>query len=385
MKRDYEAIVLGLGGIGSGALYWLSRRLGDDVMGLEQFELGHDRGGSQDHSRIIRYSYHAPHYVRLAAGAYDAWSVVEEESGEQLVVRCGGLDLFPEGGCESIDAYIGSLEAVGVPYELLSASQVRGRWPQFQIAEDTEALFQPDGGFVKAAEANGAHRRLARDRGASLLAGVEVEGISGKGGEYELETTRGAFRTGRLVIAAGAWTSTLLGHFGVRLPLRVTQEQVTYFHPPAPEAFEAGRFPIWIWNDEPGYYGFPAHPTDGVKVAHDLGGEEVTAESRTYEANADNLAGVLRFCRQHLPALERVNYTKTCLYTLTPDRDFLLDAVPGQRNAWFAVGAGHAFKFASHLGRILSELALDGTTRADTEALPGQSRRPGRVGKAGEI
>ncbi len=178
MKRDYEAIVLGLGGIGSGALYWLSRRLGAEVIGLEQFELGHDRGGSQDHSRIIRYTYHSPEYVRLAAGAYDAWEVVEEESGEQLVVRCGGLDLFPEGGSESIIDYSGSLEAVGVPFELLSAGQVRGRWPQFQIAEDTEALFQPAGGFVKAAEANAAHQQTGPPPGCHSADGRRSSGTS---------------------------------------------------------------------------------------------------------------------------------------------------------------------------------------------------------------
>lgn len=102
-----------------------------------------------------------------------------------------------------------------------------------------------------------------------------------------------------------------------------------------------------------------------MKVAWDLGGEEVTAETRSFEPGPDNLAGVQGFCREHLPALEEVNYTKTCLYTLTPDRDFLLDAVPGQNGAWLAIGAGHAFKFASHLGRILSELAVEGTTPAN--------------------
>jgi sarcosine oxidase len=367
MKRDYEAIVLGLGGIGCGVLYWLSRRLGPEVLGLEQFELGHDKGGSQDHSRIIRYTYHSPYYVRLAAGAYDAWSVVEEESGERLVVRCGGLDLFPEGGCESIRDYSGSLESAGVPFELLTASETRRRWPQFRIEDSTEGLYQADGGYVKAAEGNAAHQKLASQRGATLLAGVEVRGIAGRDGEYQIDTTRGTFCTGGLIIAAGAWTSTLLGHFGVRLPLRVTQEQVTYFHPTDPQDFEPGRFAIWIWNDEPCYYGFPLNPSDGAKVAQDLGGEEVTADNRSFEPNAENLSGVQRFCRQHLPALEQVNYTKTCLYTLTPDRDFLLDAVPGQNGAWFAVGAGHAFKFASHLGRILSELALDGVTPADIE------------------
>jgi sarcosine oxidase len=367
MRRDYEAIVLGLGGIGSGALYWLSRRLGPEVLGLEQFELGHDRGGSQDHSRIIRYSYHSPEYVQLALGAYNAWKLVEEESGKELVVRCGGLDLFPPDGPDSIDDYRDSLGTVGIPFEVLESSEIRRRWPQFQIADGVSGIYQRDGGLAKAADCNAAHQSLARQRGASLLDRTEVQAISLVGGEFEISTEMGGFRTGRLVIASGAWTNQVLGYLGLQLPLRVTQEQVTYFHPEDASAFEAARFPVWIWYDEPGYYGFPLHPTDGVKVAHDLGGHEVTAESRTFEPDPDNLAGVRRFCREHLPALERVNYTKTCLYTLTPDRDFLLDAVPGMENAWLAVGAGHAFKFASHLGRILSELALDGVTSADIE------------------
>ena len=95
MKQDYEYIVLGLGGIGSGAAYWLSRRAGREVLGLEQFEIGHVRGGSQDHSRIIRLSYHTPAYVRLAQQAYQAWATLEEDAGEKLIVKTGGLDLWP--------------------------------------------------------------------------------------------------------------------------------------------------------------------------------------------------------------------------------------------------------------------------------------------------
>ena len=104
-RRDWDAIVVGLGGIGCGALYWLARELRGDVLGIEQYELGHDRGASQDWSRIIRYSYHRPHYVRFARSAYEAWRVVEEESRETLVVPVGGLDLFPEGGAIPLDDY----------------------------------------------------------------------------------------------------------------------------------------------------------------------------------------------------------------------------------------------------------------------------------------
>ena len=119
MSRDYEYIVLGLGGFGSAAAYWLARRAGAGVLGLEQFELGHVRGESQDHSRIIRLSYHEPHYVELAKHAYRAWAEVERDAGEQLVLKTGGLDLGPRESAISLDSYSGSMDAAGVPYERL--------------------------------------------------------------------------------------------------------------------------------------------------------------------------------------------------------------------------------------------------------------------------
>ncbi|MGZ6341314.1 MAG: FAD-dependent oxidoreductase, partial [Candidatus Limnocylindrales bacterium] len=146
MRRDWRVIVVGLGGIGSGAAYWLARRFGPDVLGLEQFELGHANGASQDHSRIIRYSYHTPAYVRLAFGAYDAWRAVEAEAGETLVLRTGGLDLWPPGEAIPMTDYRASLAAVGVPFEELDEREVMRRWPVFRLEEGTQAIFQADGG-----------------------------------------------------------------------------------------------------------------------------------------------------------------------------------------------------------------------------------------------
>ena len=375
MKREFEAIVLGLGGLGSASVYWLSKRLGAEVLGLEQFELGHLRGGSQDHSRIIRYSYHTPGYVRLAAGAYRAWSEVEKEAGTELIVRCGGLDLFPADGNAALTDYSGSMEVAGVPFEVVSSAAIRDRWPQFVLEDSVEGIYQADGGYVKAAVANETHQDLARQHGAHLISRVDVQSLQKKGGEYELVTDNGTFFTSRLVITAGAWTGQVLSSLQVELPLRVTQEQVTYFQSSSAAEFSPGQFPVWIWNDEPCYYGFPAHPVDGIKVAEDLGGQEVTADIRTFEADPENLAGVRRFCERYLPAVvTSVNYSKTCLYTLTPDRDFIVDEVPGHEGAWVAVGAGHAFKFASLIGRILSELLVDGATPHDLE--PFRADRP---------
>src|ERR671910_2779999 len=123
-RREFEYIVLGLGGLGSAAAYWLSRRAGGDVLGLEQFELGHVRGESQDHSRIIRLSYHTPAYVELAKHAYRAWAELERDSGEQVVLKTGGLDFAPAVSAISLSGYSGSMDAAGVHYEALDAAEI---------------------------------------------------------------------------------------------------------------------------------------------------------------------------------------------------------------------------------------------------------------------
>ena len=273
-RRDWDAIVIGLGGIGSGAAYWLSTRLGNGVLGLEQFELGHANGASQDHSRIIRYSYDRPDYVRLARRAYACWAEVEAESGERVVTVTGGLDLWPRDAFYAIDDYTGSLTAEGIPFDLLDADEIRRRWPQWQIDDATTGLFQAEGGLADPIRGNRAHRDLATRRGATLLERTPVTGIrDAGGGEYEVATEDGAtYRTPRVVIAADAWTNELLASFDRRLPLKVTKEQVTYFACPDPGAFAPDRFPIWIWQDEPCFYGFPTYGEAGPKVAQDLGG-----------------------------------------------------------------------------------------------------------------
>jgi sarcosine oxidase len=253
-RRDWDAIVVGLGGIGSGALYWLARELRGNVLGLEQFGLGHERGASQDWSRIIRYSYHRPHYVRLARRAYEAWRVVEEESGESLVRRVGGLDLFPEGGAIPLEDYTSSLDVEGIPYELLAPPEMAYRWPAFRLDHGVRGLFQQDGGLVRAAEANAAHVGLAREHGGQIREGLEVEGLRSAGGEIDVRVGGARYRCGKLVIAAGAWSNELLGHLGVELPLTVTQEQVVYFEPADPEPLREARFPSWIWMDDPSFY-----------------------------------------------------------------------------------------------------------------------------------
>jgi sarcosine oxidase len=369
MRNNYEYIVLGLGGIGSAAAYWLARRAGDQVLGLEQFAIGHVRGASQDHSRIIRLSYHTPGYVALARQAYAAWRTLERDAGENLLLRTGGLDFGPRDGAIPLADYAASMQAEGVPFETLDADEIMRRWPQFRLGDGIHGIYQPDSGIVPAARCNAAHIRLARASGATLRDNTPVTALRAVGGEIEVCAGDKAYRCRKLIVAVDAWANQLLAHFGARLPLTITQEQVTYFATPRLQDFAPERFPIWIWMDDPSFYGFPVYGEAGVKAGQDVGGDEVTPETRTFEPNPAALRRVEQFLRRYLPdALGPIIYTKTCLYTMTPDRDFVIDALPGQPNVLVALGAAHAFKFATLFGKILSELAIDGATASDIDA-----------------
>lgn len=368
-RRDWDAIVVGLGGIGSGAAYWLSRSIGERVLGLERFELGHHNGASSDHSRIIRLSYHRPDYVRLAKRAYDSWGVVESEAGERIVTIGGGLDLWPAGAAIPQSDYIDSLAAENVPFDLLDAAEIGRRWPQWQLDDDVTGLWQAQGGLVDPYQGNAAHRRLAAAHGATLRAQAPVRSLRDVGGgEIEVVTDDAAYRTGRVVLAADAWTNDLLASFGRRLPLQVTLEQVTYFACPDPAAFAPDRFPVWIWMDDPSFYGFPTYGEAGPKVAQDCGGQPVDLDRRSFERDEAAYSRVLDFVRRRLPAAAGPPiFTRTCLYTLTPERDFVVDRLPEHPGVVVVLGAGHGYKFASVLGRIAAELLEDGATPSARE------------------
>jgi sarcosine oxidase len=363
---EADVIVVGLGGLGSAAAYWLTRA-GASVLGFEQFAIGHDRGASQDHSRLIRLSYHTEGYVRLAREAYAVWSEVEHDSGDELVIRTGGLDLAPARSIAPLDDYAVAMTAAGVPFERLGAAETMHRWRQFRLADDVDVLYQADTGICAAARANAAHVRLARSRGATLVEGARVTSVRSDGGGVEVTADGRVHRAARAILTADAWTNALLGPLGCPLPLVVTREQVVYFDPVDPAAFEIHRFPAWIWSDVPSFYGFPTFGEAGPKVGEDIGGRIVTAEGRTFDPDQAALARLEAFVRQVLPGANRsVRRVKTCLYTLTPDRDFVIDAVPGHPNVLVALGAAHAFKFASLIGRSLSELATDRAVSVDT-------------------
>ena len=378
MDKRYEVIVVGCGGLGSAALYWLSRELGSSVLGLEQFRLGHDRGASQDHSRIIRLAQHQSEYAALAPHAYGAFYEIEDESGVQVLLKTGGLvieapdERDPEKvGTRNVDGYVDAFEEYGFDYELIDPDELMQRWPQFRLQGSERAIFQKDSGLVDAGKTNAVHIALARARGAAVLDETPVRAIRPNGEGVEVVTDGRTYLADRVVVASDAWTNEVLKETGTRIPLTITQEQVTYYATPNLREFSPERFPVFMWHGADNFYGFPVYGEVATKLGQHMGGlaKPVTAETRTFEPDPVRIERYRDFLERHIPGfLGPELYTKTCLYTIPPDQNFVIDTLPEHPQISVAIGAGHAYKFAGLIGRILSELALDGESTFPIEA-----------------
>ncbi len=359
--REFDVAVVGLGGLGSATAYWLARR-GVSVVGFEQFELGHLRGASHDHSRIIRRSYHTPGYVELTAAAYDAWAAVEHDAEESIVTRTGGIDLFPPEAAIDPEPYRSSLDTVGVPYEWIDAGEVGRRWPAFArgtvVDGDVMAIYSPDTGIVPANRGTATLQRLAAAYGADLRANSGVRELRPTGGEVDVVTDSGSVRAGSVVVCADAWTNRLLAPLDHHIPLAVTREQVTYLPTADLDDLQPGRLPVWIWMNDPSYYGFPVygHP-DAVKAAEDCGGTKVDPDTRDFDPDQGMQQRLADFMVELLGDRFGTPRTTTCLYTLTSDRDFVVDTLPGHPDISVGLGAAHGFKFAAWFGTALADLA----------------------------
>ena len=362
----FDFAVVGLGALGSAACMELALR-GHRVVGLERFPLGHSRGASHDSSRILRHSYHTPAYVRMTHQAYADWARLERASGTHLVTRVGGLDLFPPDAAISPVDYVESLAEVAVPFALLDPAEVAGRWPQFRLPEGTLALHQEDAAIVPAARGTATMQQQARAHGAQLRAECPVTGMRETGSGVELSTPGGVVAARGVVVCADAWTNQVLAPLGVSVPLEVTLEQVTYFRPGDVSRFRPGRHPLWIWMDDPSFYGFPSYGEPTVKAAEDCGGPAVDPDDRTTGTDRVMQQRLADHVERILPRSGPPVRSLRCQYTLTPDRDFVISAVPGHPAVTVGLGAAHGFKFAPTLGRVLADVATGADTTVDLE------------------
>jgi sarcosine oxidase len=366
--QQYNAIVVGLGAMGSATLYHLARR-GWRVLGLEQFAPGHTRGSSHGDSRIIREMYFEhPLYVPLVQRAQALWRDLERRSEASLMTITGGLMIGPPNGTV-VSGTLRSAAEHNLPHEILTPVEVRERFPAFSLAEGLVAVFDPRAGFLDPEACNRTHIRMARESGAEVRFNEGVLEWVPEGKTVRATTASGEYTADRLVLTAGPWNRRLLPD--LELPLTIERQAVFWLEAESDSSlYDVAHFPIYAYEYRAGRicYGFPRLPR-GIKasVMHDgetaLDPDEV---NRTVdESEVDPVRAALR---PILPALAEapVRDRDVCLFTNTPDHDFIIDFHPFCPQVLISSPcSGHGFKFSSAVGEIQADLLIDGKTAFD--------------------
>ncbi|HEX3219032.1 MAG TPA: N-methyl-L-tryptophan oxidase [Candidatus Limnocylindria bacterium] len=364
----YDAIVIGLGGMGSAAAFHLATR-GQRVLGLEQFGLLHDRGSSHGLTRIIRLAYHEhPSYVPLLRRSYDLWRELEELAGEQLLVITGCI----EGGPEDGPMFRGSLAAAeqhGLPHEVLDAAELRRRYPAYgELEPSTKVVLQPDGGFLLAERSLLAHVNQALLQGADLHFHEPVLSWepTAQGG-VNVVTERATYEADRLVICAGPWAGRMVPRLAS--VARPERQVLGWFQPRRPELFTPERFPVFVLDmEDASYYGFPVYDSPGFKVGryHHLR-EPMDPDDPERATHPEDEAILRAFATRAFPdGAGQTILLKACIFTNSPDEHFIIDLLPDTPQVSVAAGfSGHGYKFCSLVGEVMADLAIDRATRHD--------------------
>jgi sarcosine oxidase len=362
----FDVVVCGLGVMGSATLRELAcRRL--RVLGIERFAPGHDRGSSHGETRIIRLAYFEhPSYVPLLRRSYELWRDLERASGTKLVHLTGIAEMGPPDGV-LVKGVLASATTHELRHDVLAAKELMRRFPAFRLPPQYVAVVQPDGGFVDAEPSIHAMLALARDAGAEVRVGECIGGIEPYAGGVRVVTDIGTVDAGAAIVTMGPWVKSLLPGFPA--PLRVTRQAMAWFAPNEPALFADDRCPTFLIESRHGiHYGFPSDGEGRIKVAkHHHGNETVDPDDYDRKVSTADEALIRAAIAEHLPAANgRRLEGKTCLYTVTPDGDFIIDRLSGWPQVIVASPcSGHGFKFAPVIGEILADLAIDGTTRHD--------------------
>ncbi len=362
MER-YDTIVVGIGGMGSAALYHLARR-GKRVLGLERFDIPHELGSSHGITRIIRLAYfeHAA-YVPLVRRAYELWRELETEAEEQLLHVTGAV----EGGPRIFEGALRSCHEHDLPHEALDGREVSKRFPGYRLPPELPLVYQPDGGFLLPERCIVAHVAGAAAYGAVVATNERVlEWEDGDNG-VRVRTDRRVVQAERLVLTAGAYAQDV-----ARLPpgsVTAQRQVLAWLQPLEPALFTPARFPVFNVALEEGHlYGFPQFAVPGFKVGfYDPGGERGAPDLISRATTPADEVVLRPFVERYFPAGSGPTLElKACLFELSPDEHFLIDHHPESDHAVFGAGfSGHGFKFCSVVGEILADLTLDGDTRHD--------------------
>jgi sarcosine oxidase/L-pipecolate oxidase len=360
----FDITVIGAGVEGSSTAYRLSKMApGKKLALVEQFDLGHSRGSSHGGSRIFRTAYHRDCYTNMLTECVPLWRQLEIESGKEIWVQTGGINFGPE-DAGNLWACADALKKHNVPYSVLNADEMNRRFPILNLPPNYKCVMEKDAGILRAPNALKAYQGQFVKNGGVLLENCKVEKIV-PGTSVKLYTSKGVITTRHLVITAGTWTGKLVEQTGLKLPLKVWRPNVLYWAVGDEKIASPDRFPVFVSYDEGGSefdaYGLPICEYPGlVKIClHE--GIEVDPDSRDLAPERVGISRVANFIQKHFSGVAlKPSVVETCMYTVTPDHDLILDRHPKYPNVIIGAGfSGHGFKLSPVVGKILSELALD--------------------------
>lgn len=378
MRNQYDVIVIGVGSMGAPTCYYLAER-GMKVLGVEQFDIPNQKSSHGGQSRLIRKAYFEnPDYVPLLELAYKNWKVFEERTNSQFYYPTGLL-YSGMANEELLSGLVQSSSLYHVPLEEFDASKQESHVPQFHLPNQYTTILEPDAGFVTPEKAILAFKEEAENLGARIQTNEAVMEWSSDSNGVKVKTTKGTYSAGKLVITAGPWTNRIVDELPTNL--KITQQLLTWIRPKNPEAFQLGNFPCWGIQEEgdPGlYYGFPIMQEPGpfgetgLKVAHHILGDEIDPSNKDNFDEKEEVKKLMSMLDRYLPeAVGELLHVKSCLYSNTPDSEFIIDILP-QHNDRVSIAcgfSGHGFKFAPAIGEIMADFATDGKTKHPVEFL----------------
>ena len=354
--------------MGSATLFHLARR-GLTALGLDQFSQGHQFGSSHGDSRIIRETYFEhPLYVPLVQRAHELWRELEAATGNSLMTITGGLMIGPPDG-SVVSGTLRSAREHGLPHEILTPSAVHQRFPAFELAPNLVAVMDPRAGYLDPEACNRAHIDAARTAGAEAHFDERVLEWNPDGDGVRVRTQSGRYTAGQLVLAGGAWTGSLARDLD--LPLTIERQTVFWFESEGLNTeYYAADFPIYAYEYKAGHicYGFPRLPRGMKASVMHSGALARDAESVRRMVNNDEVKPLRAALRPVLPQLAEafVRETSVCIFTNTPDHDFIIDFHPEHRQVLISSPcSGHGFKFASVIGELQAELIAGGKAQFD--------------------
>ncbi|WP_010531872.1 N-methyl-L-tryptophan oxidase [Lentibacillus jeotgali] len=369
MNSHYDVIIVGAGSMGMAAGYYLAKE-GTKPLLIDAFDPPHSNGSHSGDTRLIRHACGEGYeYVPLAIRAQELWDELQQETTESIFRNTGVVTFGPRNS-DFVNQAIAGGKEYSLPIDTLdNGEEINKRWPGINAPDEHFGCYEPEAGVLFSGNCIRTFRKLALQYGAELLTNTPVDDLAVAENDVTVQTKEGTFTADKLIVSAGAWNKKLLSELNLNLALQPSRQTIGWFD--AEESlYQSDEFPGFFVDLPTGvYYGFPSIDGTGLKIGRYDAGEEIDPEymNREFGIFPKDEGDIRKFLETFMPqAAGKLNVGKTCMFTNTPDENFIIDVHPEHANVAIAAGfSGHGYKYSSAVGEILSQLATSSTTNHD--------------------